>query len=417
MKIERIRPARRYEATMVALLCVTIGLSSFEMMSIDYLMPFIKPDLNLTNTQVGILISGLAVAYAVSGGVAGPLVGMLRKPKAVLLCLLLVFSGASILSGFASSFHQMLGARICMGMLEGPVIPIAQSIIAIESSSQRRGANMGLAQTFGTGIFAIIAPMLLVGLAKQHGWQAGFYVVCLPALLLAFLVFVFLREVKAPSGESYETVAESPGIGALLRDVLAYRNVWLCAAATSCLAGGIFLGSAFYPLYLVTDRQLTHEQMGFLMSAPGVSCLLLGFFWPMLSDRIGRRPVIATASLLGMICPLLVMYLPYSLALFGGIMFLGWGLAGIAPLCIATVPSETVPPGLISTAIGLISAIGTFVGGIVAPVVGGWSADHWGLAAPLYLQAACGLGAASFALLLSETAPARRGRAVAAMGI
>ena len=52
---------------------------------------------------------------------------------------------------------------------------------------------------------------------------------------------------------------------------------------------------------------------------------------------------------LGVILPLGAMYLdgPYWALL--GIFFLGWGLVGIFPLFMATVPSESVAPARVAT--------------------------------------------------------------------
>jgi MFS family permease len=44
---------------------------------------------------------------------------------------------------------MLLGARMIMGIAEGPVLLIAQSIMVAESSKHRRGFNMGVIQTFG----------------------------------------------------------------------------------------------------------------------------------------------------------------------------------------------------------------------------------------------------------------------------
>ena len=42
---------------MVVLLCLTVGVVFFDRNAINFLMPFIAPELNLSNTQIGLLAS------------------------------------------------------------------------------------------------------------------------------------------------------------------------------------------------------------------------------------------------------------------------------------------------------------------------------------------------------------------------
>ncbi len=56
-----------------------------------------------------------------------------------------MFSLFSALSGLVSGFAMLLIFRALMGIAEGPVLPIAQSLM-VKSQPQRRGFNMGLIQ-------------------------------------------------------------------------------------------------------------------------------------------------------------------------------------------------------------------------------------------------------------------------------
>lgn len=64
----------------------------------------------------------------------------------MLILSILVFSLFSALSGLVSGFAMLLIFRALMGIAEGPVLPIAQSLMVEKSQPQRRGFNMGLIQ-------------------------------------------------------------------------------------------------------------------------------------------------------------------------------------------------------------------------------------------------------------------------------
>jgi hypothetical protein len=61
--------------------------------------------------------------------------------------------------------------------------------------------------------------------------------------------------------------------------------------------------------------------------------------------------------------------------------------SGVFPLAMATIPSESVDPARTATTLSLTMGLSEIVGGVCAPVIAGWFADHQGLAAPLWSPA------------------------------
>jgi MFS family permease len=102
-------------------------------MALPFLAPFIVPELHLTNTQLGALAAGLGLTWALSAYAVGALSDYLGNRNVVLVVAILMFSACSVISGLAGSFLALLGARMIMGIAEGPVLPIAQSIMVAES--------------------------------------------------------------------------------------------------------------------------------------------------------------------------------------------------------------------------------------------------------------------------------------------
>ena len=69
--------------------------------------------------------------------------------------------------------------------------------------------------------------------------------------------------------------------------------------------------------------------------------------------------------LIGVILPLGAMYYDGSVWVLAGIFFVGWGLTGIFPLFMATVPSESVDRRHIATVLGVCMGTGEIVGGVL----------------------------------------------------
>jgi MFS transporter, ACS family, hexuronate transporter len=128
---------------------------------------------------------------------------------------------------------------------------------------------------------------------------------------------------------------------------------------------------------------------------------------PGLSDRLGRRPVVALCNLLGVLVPLAVLNWHGSLYVLGALIFIGWAASGTFPLFMGTIPSETIPASYVATSMGATVGVGEILGGVSAPALAGTAADHYGLTAPLFIQIACAVAGALTALALKETAPRR----------
>ncbi|HEV2441208.1 MAG TPA: MFS transporter [Steroidobacteraceae bacterium] len=399
-----IGQSRRHEFAVVAVLCLAWGVVSVEYLSLGYLAPFIEPALNLSNTQVGILVSGACVCFALSSYVTGAIADRIGKRRQLIVSFLLAFSAASVLSGFATSFLTLLAARLLMGLLEGPILPLAQSIVALESPTERRGLNMGIVQTVGFGLLTGMAPLLLVALAGRYGWRSGFFVVALPGLICAGLLWVILRGATAPlanekSGASLSAEEAAEG----RRPALRSRNIWLCCAVSLLYIGFFLTATSYLPLFYVKLRQLPPAAMSALMSSVGIAGIVMGVLVPALADRIGRKPTAILASAVGVLCPLAALLYVGPLPILWLLMFIGLAPIGVSTLSMATIPAESVPVRSISRAIGLCVGIGTLVGGGAGPTIAGWIADRWNLRGALLFQAGCAALMAVLAIPLRET--------------
>jgi MFS family permease len=129
---------KRYQWLLIGLLSLNFGVVFFDRNAFAFLAPFIQPDLQLTNTQIGLIGSAFSFAWALSGLAMGGLSDRFGHRKAILIVATVVFSAASVLSGMASTFALMLGARMLMGVAEGGIMPITQT--TLRPKSRRSGA-------------------------------------------------------------------------------------------------------------------------------------------------------------------------------------------------------------------------------------------------------------------------------------
>ena len=278
-------------------------------MALSFLVPFFDKELGLNNTQIGLLSSLLALAWAISGYLMGRLSDKTGKRKQYLIIAVSIFSICSFISGLAASFAFLLLARIIMGFAEGPVLPLAQSIMVDASTEKRRGFNMGFMQSFVSNVLAMLAPIVLVALATNFGWRNAFFIAGIPGLVLAVLGFFYIKEKKAAEVKEKK---QKTSIAVLLK----YRNVRVAILLSCCIMTWLSAQLTFMPKYLISVKHFTGEDMGKTMSTFGLGAIIWGIVIPALSDKFGRKPMVIICFLLSALMPLSVIYSGKS---FGGL--------------------------------------------------------------------------------------------------
>jgi MFS transporter, ACS family, hexuronate transporter len=397
--MENVRRSSGYQTLLVGLLSLNFGILFFDRNALNFLMPFVQPDLKLSNFQVGMLGAALSLAWAISGYLIGRYSDRTGRRKSIIVVAGLAFSICSFVSGIAASFMMLLGARLLMGFAEGGVLPISQSLIATEVAPEKRGMAMGFMQGFGSNTLgSAVAPLVLVPIALAFSWREAFYVAAVPGLISAVLIWFLIKEpAVVVASESQERLS--------IKQAFAERNILLCAMIATLLVAYLLICWGFMPLYLTKMRDFDPDTMSWLMATLGISAGIGSFVVPAISDYVGRKPVMIMVPLIGVILPLGAMFFEGSTWILAAIFFFGWALNGTFSLFMATIPSETVDPKHTATVLGLVMGTGEILGGVIGPLAAGKIADLTSLNAPMWIMLGLAIVAGLLALGLRETAP------------
>lgn len=249
--------------------------------------------------------------------------------------------------------------------------------------------------------------------AHQYGLvTVGLGVVEVTTMLLLLAPVREPRLAKPRLGRSWHSVAGS----ALGRDVLAHRSfMWLVASRLLFLAGGSVLTS-LAPFYVARcfglDEAASGGLIAILVGMVAVGTLVSVLPAARLSDRVGRRPVIALACGVGASGLLVCAAAPViPVAVAGAVLFgiaAGTFLAVDWALLTELVPLESAGRfmGLANVAGGSAGLLAAAVGGTVMDVVGGPANGPTGPRAAIAVGA-LGLGIAGV-LLVRVQEPGRR---------
>ena len=397
-----------YEWKAVLLLTLGFGLVGLDRWIIAPLAPAMLGDLQMTPQDINNLIAVLGVAWGLSALIMGGLSDRIGRRK-VLIPSIVFFSLMSGFSGVAAGFLGLFAIRALMGVSEGAFCPTSFAATAEASKPTRRGFNQGLQQSafalFGLGFGPIIATQLL----EIASWRVVFLIVAVPGLIVAFLLWLIIREPLTITAKSVrqgdpgdEPVVAPAGIGELFK----HRNVGLGMVGLLCAMCGIFVLSANIPIYLTEALGLSPVDMGIVTSAIGFGGFVGQWGLPALSDYFGRRTMAIAGFLFGAIFLWFFMQTGADVAMLFGLLFVSAAFSfGLLALITGPIATEAAPIGRISTTAGLIIGSGEIFGGGLALVVAGAVITAYGITSMLWLAMGGLLVGLVLMPLLIETAP------------
>jgi MFS family permease len=309
----------------------------------------------------------------------------------------------------------MLMVRGFLGLFEGGPYAPAIGTLNEEVPEHRRAMNAGLV----TGSFMLIGvcfgSQIAVYLLQRFGsWRPVFYVVSIPGALIGIILWFAMREApsvteairKRKAGQTVDRSKKAESVR--LRDALKYKNVLLSSINSIPVMGWLYVYTSFSSLFLTNVHHFDMWSVGLIVSASGLGGFLGEFIMGSISDAIGRKKALIISAFLCAAFGILVAMMPVgtSNVVFGAVFFL-FGLfgAGMYPMYLGTLPSESVPPEIAGTAIAIPVAIGETLGAALMPTIAGVLSDSFSLFAPMWMAALAGIFIGIVSFFYVETAP------------
>lgn len=165
----------------LALLCLLYLILFVNRVNISAVAPLIKPELKLTNGQLGLVFSAFAVPYALFQLIGG-WIGDRLGPRVTLSLCCAIVSIATIATGLAAGFASLFALRLALGFGEGAAFPTATRAMARWTPAGRWGFAQGITHSFSR-IGNAITPPLMAALVAFVPWRDAFAALGLVSLL------------------------------------------------------------------------------------------------------------------------------------------------------------------------------------------------------------------------------------------
>ena len=173
-------------------------------MIVTSLMPYIKLEYGLTDTQSGLLVSVVYWSIVVFVLPVSILVDRWSRKKTIGI-MAFIWSMATLACAFTKTFPQLLMTRSAIGIGEAGYAPAGTAMLSGLFPPEKRSRMMGL---WNMSIPLGIAVGIGVGgfVAQHWGWRHAFGLVAIPGALIAILFF-FVKDYKTV--ELVQTVESS----------------------------------------------------------------------------------------------------------------------------------------------------------------------------------------------------------------
>jgi MFS family permease len=360
---------------LVLLITIGVFINYIDRGNLATAVPLMQDELHLSASQLGVLLSAFYYGYVLAMAPAGWLAERYGAHK-ILAIGVIVWSAATLLTGFATGFAALLGLRLLLGIGESAAFPCASKLLANAVQVARLGVANGVfsfGYLLGPAVGTLIGGLLMAAL----GWRPVFMI--FGCISLAWL-WPWRNVVVGPPAEGHAADEPQPS----LRQILKQRALW--GAAVGLFSGNysFYFILAWLPFYLVKERGLSIEAMAWTASwaylLNAVSALLMGW----LTDRwirTGHSPTLVYKAFMavfhigGIACMAGMVLLPTKASIAA--LFVYEILAGLYSPGIFAIPQIMAGPNAAGRWVGVQNAVGGMAG-FVAPAITGVLVDQTG---------------------------------------
>ncbi|TXN76396.1 MFS transporter [Methylobacterium sp. WL18] len=427
----------RYRWVVMGLIFIVYTLAAADRANIGIVLPFVKKEFAMTNTEAGAVVSLFFVGYAVMQIPAGLLVKRLgtRTIFPIFMLLTSLFTG---LLGTTGSALAMKLNRLALGFAEAPLPVTMLSTMNRWFPAQEKGTAVGLflaAAKFGP----VIVPPLGALIIATLGWEYVFFICALPGMVFAVLWYFLV--VDEPARSRFVSPAEAAHIAsqptsrptdpaqaqtapakprfarldrvirgrpvrpiATAKETFRSGNIWGLAIGYLMMTGIINVILAWLPTYLSTVKHFSLMNVGFVASAPFVGGVLGNIMGGLFSDRIvgkRRKPTILISTVSTVFMMYALIHAPNEPVTLAILLFLTGFLLNVGYSSFTVYPAGLTTKDAYPLAVSVVNTGGQ-AGGALFPFVTGLLLDAYSWDAVFLFLGASSLLALAVMLLVVE---------------
>lgn len=360
LKNKKARKRSKYRWFVMALIFVIFVVAQADRANIGFAIPYIQDEFQLTNTDIGVIISLFFAGYALCQIPSGYLV----RKKGVRISYALGMALTSIftfLMGRVDSFAHLKILRTFVGISEAPVVISSTATINNWFPSKEKGTATGIFLA-GSKFGPFLVPPICAWILIHYDWRHIFYFFAIPGAILSIVWYVLVRNKPSESPfvnqeevdyindnepESNETnEGKEPKFQArpfkyglidrlirtkqlsplnTTREIFTSWDIYGAAMGYMCMVGivdGVLM--SWLPKYLLQEHGFNIINSAILASTPFAGNVLGNLLGGWLSDNVfgkRRKPLMLVSALCTIIMMGFMLFAPQNKLMLGFILF------------------------------------------------------------------------------------------------
>jgi MFS family permease len=392
------RQSTTYRWQVVAMLWLVCFFNYADRQAIYAVYPLLQEEFGFNKLQLGLIGSAFMWVYAGGAPFAGFIADRVKRVHLILGgCIF--WSFVTVATAWCSKLWQFVAVRALEGFGETFYFPASMSLTADYHGPKTRSRAFALHQS---SVYAgtILGSWLGAVMGERYGWRAGFFVFGTVGIVVAAILYTFLREPERGAADQAEAGGDLaigghhvPGTAAAsplgIRDTAAV--VFRHPAVLLLMLG--FLGANFVAtIFLTWTPTFLHEKFGYNLGAAGLN----GTLFIHLASAIAAPLAGIAADRLARRTPGGRILVQAAGLLVGAGFVATVGLCSTTPVLIAAMTAfglckgcydsgifaslfDQVEPRARASAAGIMNTVG-WGGGALGPVFVGWATDLAGKA-------------------------------------
>lgn len=362
----------------VGLVTVAIAISYFDRQTLPVAITAIQRSIPLDNEQFSWLGTAFLLSYAALYAGGGRLLDRIGTRRGFIV-IMLWWSVACALHGFATSFGFLLATRFLLGMGEGGAFPAATRVVAEWIPAHQRSTAMGIINA-GTAFGSLLAPPLIGFVLLSLGWRMVFFGA--GAIGIIWVIW-WASTYRSPA----LTVSSGTLDARLLVHELTFSQIAGMQSVRALVFAKFMSDAAWYfylfwlPKYLYDARGFDVKHVSYYAwlpyAASGIGSFVGGWLSSFLLTR-GHSLDFSRKLVLGLSACLMpvVMLVPHvavgwALLLFSIAFFAQQSWSGL----VMTLPADIFPLSAVGSVSGLVG-FGGAIGGAIFGLIAGWLLHH-----------------------------------------
>lgn len=265
-------------------------LDAFDFFILTFVLATIAKDFNKSIPEMTLTLAASLVMRPVGALLFGLMADRYGRKKPLMISIVF-YSAIEVLSGFAPNYSIFLFLRFLYGIGMGGEWGVGASLVMESVPVKRRGFLSGLLQE-GYAFGFLLAALAYYTVFPHFGWRAMFFIGGLPALITLFI------RTKVQETEAWK-IHKSANWKEYGQAIKKNWKLFLYLVLLMSMMNFISHGTQdLYPTFLQQQRHFDPHKTAVVTMISMVGAILGGLVFGSLSDKWGRRRMMALAVIL-----------------------------------------------------------------------------------------------------------------------